>query len=264
MSSIRVPARNDFGRGGGIDPVEAALRVELAAAYRLVVLFGWDDLLATHISVRLPDQKSFLINPLGKLFEELTPQDMVKVDLNGNILSETDWPVNSAGFLIHSAIHAARHDATCAIHLHTPDGIAVSALEEGLLPLNQKSLVALRMAGGSIASHDYEGIVADPGEKERLVKDLGDRQLIFLRNHGTLSLGRSIGEAFVRIYYLEVACSVQVRTLGMGRPIHAVSPDVIRHMVEGGPAEVSESPYDKLVWSAMLRKLDRIDPSWRG
>jgi ribulose-5-phosphate 4-epimerase/fuculose-1-phosphate aldolase len=243
-----------------IDAAEATLRRDLAAAYRLVALFGWDDLVATHISVRLPDEENtFLINPFGMLFEEIRPGDLIKVDLDGNILSPTRWGINAAGFVIHSAIHAARHDVVCAMHLHTPDGIAVSMLEEGLLPLNQTAM----LLAGDIAFHEFEGVATNLEERQRLVADLGDKSAMFLRNHGTLTLGRSIAQAFTAMYFLETACTIQVRALGMGRPIHPVGQEVVervagqfRGMGQAGMAEM-------LVWPAMLRKLDRIDPTWR-
>jgi ribulose-5-phosphate 4-epimerase/fuculose-1-phosphate aldolase len=241
------------------DAVEAELRRDLAACYRLVALFGWDDLVATHISVRMPDDKSFLINPFGMLFNEIRPADLIKVDMEGNILSRTDWAVNLPGFVIHSAIHAARHDVTCAMHLHTHDGIAVSMLEEGLLPLNQTALVS----AGDIAFHEFEGFASNLEERERLAADLGDKNLMFLRNHGTLALGASIPQAFVRMYYLETACTIQVRAFGMGRKVHPITPEVVERTVamRGGN---SASFAEKLVWPAMLRRLDQVDPCWRG
>jgi ribulose-5-phosphate 4-epimerase/fuculose-1-phosphate aldolase len=241
------------------DSVEAALRHDLAAAYRLVALFGWEDLVATHISVRLPDNHSFLINPHGMLFNEITPADLVKVDMDGNILSETKWKVNVPGFVIHSAIHAVRHDATCAMHLHTPDGIAVSTLEEGLLPLTQTSMATV----GDIAFHEFEGFAFNIEERERLAADLGTKNLMFLRNHGTLSLGATIPQAFVRMYQFETACTIQVRALGMGRPIHPISQEVIDRTI-AGRASLMSNYADVVVWPALLRKLDQADPNWRG
>lgn len=242
-----------------IDESEAALRRDLAACYRLIAMFGWDDLIATHVSVRLPEGNGFLINPFGLLFEEITPANLVKVDMDGTLLAPTPWQVNKAGFAIHSAIHAARHDARCIIHLHTPDGIAVSMLEEGLLPLNQTALVL----GDQIAVHDYEG-VASLGERERLVADLGDRNIMMLRNHGTLAMGASVGEAFTAMYFLETACTIQVRALGMGRPIHPVRQDVVDDFA-GKPVIGSVDGLARdVVWPALLRKLDRHDPDWRG
>lgn len=241
-----------------IGPIEADLRRDLAAAYRLVALFGWDDLVATHISVRLPEENAFLINPFGMLFEEIRPADLVKVDVDGRVLSPTDWSVNLAGFVIHSAIHAARHDVVCALHLHTPDGVAVSTLEEGLLPLSQTAL----LVAGDIAFHEYEGIATDLDERARLVADLGDKNLMLLRNHGTLALGATIADAFTAMYFLESACTIQVRALGMGRPLHPVSREAIERVAQ---MRMTASPIGReLVWPALLRKLDRIDPGWRG
>jgi ribulose-5-phosphate 4-epimerase/fuculose-1-phosphate aldolase len=238
---------------------EAELRRDLAAAYRLIAHFGWDDLVATHVSVRLPDHSGFLINPFGMLFEEIRPDDLVKVDMDGKILSETNWPVNQAGFVIHSAIHQARPDVTCAMHLHTPDGIAVSMLEEGLLPLNQTAV----LSAGDIAFHEFEGIAVDLDERERLAADLGDKNLMILRNHGTLALGRTVAEAFTAMYFLETACTIQVRALGMGRPLHQVGDDVVNKVAQFRPM-TGPSVAQDLVWPAMMRKLDRLDPSWRG
>ena len=237
---------------------EAALRQDLAAAYRLVAHFGWDDLVATHISVRLPHEDAFLINPFGMLFEEICPDDLVKVDMDGTVLAPTPWKVNKAGFVIHSAIHAARHDALCVIHLHTPDGVAVSMLEEGLLPLNQTAM----LLAGDIAFHEFEGIAVDLAERERLARDLGDKSIMLLRNHGTLALGASIPEAFASMYFLETACTIQVRALGMGRPVHAAPVEAVRKVAAFRP-EQGASLANDLIWPALLRKLDRLDPTWR-
>jgi ribulose-5-phosphate 4-epimerase/fuculose-1-phosphate aldolase len=242
-------------------PDETILRRDLAAAYRLAALFGWDDLVATHISVRLPgEENAFLINPFGMLFEEIRPQDLVKVDLDGNVLSPTDWPINAAGFVIHSAIHAARHDIVCALHLHTPDGIAVSMLEEGLLPLNQTAM----LMAGDIAFHEFEGIATNLEERERLVADLGEKNAMILRNHGTLTLGGTVAEAFTGMYFLETACRIQVKALGMGRPIHAVGEDVVERVAGQFRMMGASGLAENLVWPAMLRKLDRVAPGWRG
>lgn len=239
---------------------EATLRRDLAAAYRLVALFGWDDLVATHISVRIPgDEHAFLINPFGMLFEEIRPADLIKVDLEGRLLSKTKWPINAAGFTIHSAIHAARHDVVCAMHLHTPDGVAVSMLEEGLLPLNQTAM----LVAGDIAFHEYEGVATDLDERERLVADLGDKNAMLLRNHGTLTLGRSVAQAFTAMYFLETACTIQVKALGMGRPIHAVDDAVVQRTAGQFRMMAAMGLAENLVWPAMLRKLDRLEPGWR-
>jgi ribulose-5-phosphate 4-epimerase/fuculose-1-phosphate aldolase len=259
--SLEAARRNAMAMTAAVEhvqPDEATLRRDLAAAYRLVALFGWDDLIATHISVRLPDGNGFLINPFGMLFDEIRPADLVKVDMNGNVLSPTNWGVNLAGFVIHSAIHAARDDAHCVMHLHTSDGIAVSMLEEGLLPLNQTAM----LVAGDIAFHEYEGIALDLDERERLAADLGDKDLMILRNHGTLSLGGTVAEAFTNMYFLETACTAQVRALGMGRPLHQPSRQSIDKVAASRAGPMAPLA-DGLIWPAMLRKLDRVDPGWR-
>jgi ribulose-5-phosphate 4-epimerase/fuculose-1-phosphate aldolase len=254
MDFMLMPAPMD-----SIDSAEATLRSDLAACYRLVAHFGWDDLVATHISVRLPGGDAFLINPYGMLFDEIRPGDLIKVNLEGKVLSATEWPVNEAGFVIHSAIHSARHDAVCVMHLHTRDGVAVSMLVEGLLPLNQTAMAVVR----DIASHDYEGIAVNLEERARLAKDLGDKHLMILRNHGTLAIGPSVADAFTSMYLLEWACSAQVRALSMGRALNEVSPKVVDGVASyrsGGRVPIAQN----LIWPAMLRKLDRLDPGWRS
>ncbi|MDB5448130.1 MAG: class aldolase [Phenylobacterium sp.] len=242
-----------------ISAEEGHIRRDLAACYRLVAMFGWDDLVATHISARLPGaDEAFLINPFGMLFEEVTASSLVKISTDGEILAPTPHKVNAAGFTIHSAVHMAREDAGCVIHLHTRDGVAVSMIEDGVLPLNQTAM----LVAGDIAFHEYEGVAVDLDERERLQRDLGDNHLMLLRNHGTLALGASVAEAFTRMYFLEWACSVQVRALGMGRPLHDPDPTVITKMGQRSP-ERSRSFADNLVWPALLRKLDRIDPSYK-
>ena len=242
-----------------INPAEDSLRRDLAACYRLVAHFGWDDLVATHISVRIPGEDSFLINPYGMLFDEIRPADLVKVDHDGNVLNPTDWAVNQAGFVIHSAIHRVRHDVVCAIHLHTDDGIAVSVLEDGLLPLHQLSMLLT----DDIAFHEYEGVAFDLEERDRLVADLGEKNIMFLRNHGTLAVGSSVAEAFTLMYLLEKSCTVQVRTLSMGLPLHPVPDDVIAKVSALRMTDAMNFA-EELLWPAMLRKLDRLDPSWKG
>src|SRR5688500_18311959 len=182
-------------------------RVDLAAAYRLVALYGWDDLIFTHISVRVPGgDHHFLLNPYGMMFEAVTASSLVKVDLQGNIVMESPYFINPAGFTIHSAVHAAREDALCVMHLHTDNGIAVSAQKEGLLPISQQSLLAL----ASLAYHDYEGLALNEEEKPRLVSDLGNKNQMILRNHGLLTVGRTVAEAFLSMFILERACKIQI------------------------------------------------------
>jgi len=239
---------------------ELRLRRDLAACYRLVALHGWDDLLATHISARVPGEESaFLINPIGLMFDEMTASRLVKVSLSGEVLQDTSDAVNRAGFVIHSAVHEARPDAHCVMHLHTRDGVAVSALEEGLLPLNQTAMTV----APHLAHHEYEGVAFHEAERPRLAADLGGKKLMLLRNHGTLSVGASVPEAFVLMYMLEWACTVQVRTLGMGRPLHAAR-EAVR--VETGTLLDNQENVSRfsegLVWPALLRKLNRVNPGY--
>jgi ribulose-5-phosphate 4-epimerase/fuculose-1-phosphate aldolase len=240
--------------------VERAIRIDLAAAYRLVALHGWDDLIFTHISARIPGpEHHFLINPYGMLFEEITASSLVKIGLDGKPISVSRFPVNPAGFTIHSAIHEAREDAGCVMHLHTLDGTAVATSREGLQPLNQTAQLVI----GDLAYHDYEGVALDHAERPRLQHDLGTKNLMLLRNHGTLTVGRNCADAFMRMYYLERACSMQVRTRILGRDDYETAPPVIEKNVtlsrSGGMSYLA----DALMWPALLRKLDRLDPSFR-
>jgi ribulose-5-phosphate 4-epimerase/fuculose-1-phosphate aldolase len=240
---------------------ERAIRRDLAACYRLVALYGWDDLLATHISARIAGSNgdAFLINPIGLMFEEITASSLVKVNLAGDILQDTPYAINRAGFVIHSAVHGAREDAGCVIHLHTRDGVAVSALSRGLLPLNQTAMIV----APHIAFHEYEGVATDEAERARLVADLGDRRLMLLRNHGTLSVGESIAQAFLQIYMLEWACAVQVRTLGMGERLHDAPKDAITKAGDLLNQRSDSSQFARtLLWPALLRKVDRASPGY--
>src|SRR5690349_17603529 len=186
---------------------ERAIRIDLAAAYRLVALYGWDDLIFTHISARVPGpEHHFLLNPYGMMFEEVTASNLVKIDLSGHKVSDSPYFINPAGFTIHSAVHAAREDALCVMHLHTAYGIAVSAQEKGLLPISQQAMFPL----ASLAYHDYEGLALNDGEKPRLVADLGQKNYMILRNHGLLTVGKSAAEAFLSMYILERACRIQI------------------------------------------------------
>lgn len=240
-----------------ISEEEWQIRKDLAACYRLVAMFGWDDLIATHLSARIPGEEAFLINPFGMLFEEITAANLVKVNAEGEKLSASPYPVNRAGFVIHSAVHLARPDVACVMHLHTKDGVAVAALSEGLLPLNQTAM----LLSNDIAFHDFEGVALDFEERERLVADLGDKGLMILRNHGTLATGRSIADCFVSMYYLETSCTVQVRTLGMGRPLHDAGAAIVGSVAafrDRNTAKMAEELY----WPALLRKLDRNSPGY--
>ena len=241
------------------DP-ERAIRVDLAATYRLVALHGWDDLIFTHISARVPGpEHHFLINPYGMTFDEITASSLVKIGLDGKPIGNSAYPVNPAGFTIHSAIHEVREDAGCVIHLHTVDGTAVATSREGLQPLNQTAQLVM----GELVYHDYEGVALDHAERPRLQQDLGDKNLMLLRNHGTLAVGRTCADAFMRMYYLERACSMQVRTRILGHDDYPTAPQVIDKNLKLGQASGMTYLADNLLWPAMLRKLDRIDPSFR-
>ncbi|WP_315756491.1 MULTISPECIES: class II aldolase/adducin family protein [unclassified Bradyrhizobium] len=240
---------------------EWSQRVNLAAAYRLVALFGWDDLVDTHISARVPGpEHHFLINPYGLLFEEITASSLIKVDLYGNQLSESEYSINPAGFTIHSAIHEVREDAGCVIHLHTLDGVAVSSCADGLLPLNQIAQYVTH----DLAYHDYEGVALDHDERPRLQRDLGSKNHMLLRNHGTLTVGRSVASAFERMYHLERACSIQVRTRTLGPSAYPVRDEVIDKNAKLFDNEDRvELRSNQLVWPPLLRRLDRVNPGYR-
>jgi ribulose-5-phosphate 4-epimerase/fuculose-1-phosphate aldolase len=241
---------------------EAAIRIDLAACYRLVALYGWDDLIFTHISARVPGpEHHFLINPYGMMFEEITASSLVKIDLKGVVIGTSPYAVNPAGFTIHSAVHEVRADAGCVIHLHTPDGTAVSTSAEGLLPLNQTAQIVIP----DLAYHDYEGVALDLDERPRLQRDLGSKNIMLLRNHGTLAVGRTCAEAFLRMYFLERACTMQVRTRTLGgvEADHPTAPDVIEKNAKLARTSSLSELAKNLVWPALLRKLDRVDPSFR-
>ncbi|HEY2977452.1 MAG TPA: class II aldolase/adducin family protein [Burkholderiaceae bacterium] len=232
-------------------------RVDLAAAYRLVALFKWDDLVFTHISARVPGTDGeFLINPYGFMFEEITASSLVKIDLAGNKLEDSPFPVNPAGFTIHSAIHSARHDAQCVLHVHSLNGVAVSAQKGGVLPLSQQSIFVL----SSLAYHDYEGVALRDDEKPRLVKDLGDRNFLMLRNHGLLTLGATIADAFQSMYLFESTCTIQVRAQAGGELIH-VHPQIIA-TAQAQAAQVTKGLGANLAWPGLLRRLDRQLPGY--
>ncbi|RMF16743.1 MAG: class II aldolase/adducin family protein [Alphaproteobacteria bacterium] len=233
-------------------------RVDLAAAYRLVARFGWDELIFTHLTLRLPGpEHHFLINPFGLLFEEVTASSLVKIDIDGNKVMDSPYPVNPAGFTIHSAIHAAREDAKCVLHVHTIAGTAVAAREDGLLPLTQDALTLW----GDIAYHDYEGLALEEGEKERLVADLGEKSCMILRNHGLLTVGENVAEAFIRLFFLQRACEMQVAALAGGGGLRLQSEEMGARVSAqaragfGAPAQIA--------WAALLRKLERDDPGYQ-
>ena len=237
---------------------EWQVRVDLAAAYRLVADYGWDDLVFTHISARVPGpEHHFLINPYGMMFEEITASSLVKVDLDGRIVMDSEYSINPAGFVIDSAVHAAREDALCVMHLHTDYGIAVSAQEKGLLPISQQSLFVL----ASLGYHDYEGLALNDEEKPRLVADLGRKTFMILRNHGLLTVGPSVADAFLSMFLLERACRIQILAQSGGGKLVPIDPRVFAQI----PAQeqvVTQGGGGRLVWPGLLRKLDRLNADY--
>ncbi len=234
-------------------------RVELAALYRLVALHGWDDMIFTHLSARVPGpEHHFLINPYGWLFGEITASSLVKVDLEGRAVDPTPHRVNPAGFTIHSAIHAAREDAMFVLHVHTDAGVAVSTHEEGLLPLTQHALIVLP----SLAYHDYEGIALHLDERQRIVRDLGGCHAMLLRNHGTLALGATAGAAFLNLFMLERACAQQVMALSAGRGGVRLAPEAARDEVRAQMAGPMAAMASMLAWPGLLRRVQRESPGF--
>lgn len=236
---------------------EWRVRVELAALYRLVALHGWDDMIFTHISARVPGpEHHFLINPYGWYFEEITASSLVKVDLDGNIVQETTDFINPAGFTIHSAIHAAREDALFVIHLHTVAGVAVAAQQHGLLPISQNACLLQHQ----VAYHGYEGLALNHDERERLVADLGDKPLMLLRNHGTLAVGQTAAQAWVGMFFLERACAQQVAALSGGRDQVLIAPDAAQNETREQGRGIGF--ISALAWPGALRQLDRRSPGY--
>lgn len=237
------------------DPTELSIRRDLSACYRLAAHFGWDDLLATHFSARVPGPTpAFLLNPLGLMFEEITASSLIKIDLEGNILEPTEYEMNRAGFVIHSAVYQARPDASSVMHLHSRDGVAVSATEAGILPLNQTAMII----HDDIAFHEYEGVAFDLDERARLQTNLGSHNLMLLRNHGTLTVGESVGSAFYRMYLLEWASTVQVRTLAMNTALHAAPQAAIDKVGRQVNLASIERMSKDLLWPALMRKARRM------
>jgi len=239
---------------------EWAARVDLAAMYRLTALHGWDDMIFTHISHRVPGpDHHFLINPYGLFFEEITASSLVKVDLDGEIVEETEYFINPAGFTIHSAIHAAREDAQVVMHVHTDDGVAVSAQKDGLLPISQTGMIARH----DVAYHDYEGVALNHDERARIVADMGAKNTLMLRNHGTLTVGGTAGECFLRMFFLERACTMQVRALSAGRDgVIEVGQGVQDVVASQSRPDGMGTVANKLAWPGLLRKLDRELPGY--
>ena len=246
---------------GQVSDAEWALRIQLAATYRLCAAYGWTDLVFTHISARLPDENGehrFLINPYGVMFDEMTASALVKIDMDGKICQDTPYFINPAGFTIHSAVHLAREDAGCVIHVHTPYGMAVSAQKKGLRRYTQMSMQVY----DDLAYHDYEGIALELDERERIVNDLGSKSLLMLRNHGTLTLGPTCGTAFLRMYFLENACKAQIFAQSVGGEEHLIEePEAMGNKVYmQGAAAFVPGMGDNLVWPGLMRKLARTNP----
>ena len=253
-----VPSLN-----GKVSDAEWAMRVQLAATYRLCAMHGWTDLVFTHISARLPDENGehrFLINPYGVMFDEMTASALVKIDMEGKICQDTPYFINPAGFTIHSAVHLARKDAGCVIHVHTPYGMAVSAQKKGLRRYTQMAMQVY----DDLAYHDYEGIALELDERERIVNDLGTKSLLMLRNHGTLTLGKTCGTAFLRMYFLENACKAQIFAQSVGGEEHLIEePEAMGNKVYmQGAAAFVPGMGDNLVWPGLMRKLARTNPGY--
>ena len=237
---------------------EGRIRIELAACYRLIARFRMSDLVYTHISARVPGSEHFLLNPYGLLFEEVTASNLVKIDIDGNVVEDTAYTVNPAGFTIHSAVHRARSDINCVLHTHTRAGMAVAATERGLLPLSQMALQFY----GRLAIHEYEGIALDLDERDRIARDLGDKKAMILRNHGLLTAGATVAEAFSLMYYLERACEIQISALSMGEALVEPSPEVCERVAR--QYEGDGEPGGEREWRALLRELDRSEPDYKS
>ncbi len=241
-----------------VDPQEWEIRCDLAAAYRLIAHFGMDDLIFTHLSARLPGaEHRFLLNPYGLMFDEITASSLVVVDPEGHAVEkEEESKINNAGFTIHSAVHMSRDDAQCVMHTHTTAGMAVAAQDQGLLPINQMSMAF----HGGVAYHDYEGIALDLDERERLVRDLGVKDVMILRHHGLLTVGRTVAEAFINMYYMEQSCRLQVAATSGGQKVTLPSDNVAAHTAaqfNHNPATKGQRP-----WAALRRRLDRMSPDY--
>jgi ribulose-5-phosphate 4-epimerase/fuculose-1-phosphate aldolase len=252
--NLVIPSKRDL-----VSPEEWRTRVDLAACYRLVADFGWSDLVFTHITARVPGtEDQFLINPYGMMFDEITASSLIRIDIEGNQLDDSPFPVNPAGFTIHSAIHTARHDAQCVLHVHSVNGVAVSAQKDGVLPLSQQSIFVL----SSLAYHDYEGVALYEEEKPRLVADMGRSTYLMLRNHGLLTVGRTIADAFLNMYIFEAACTIQIRAQAGGGELVRI-PQAVIDGAKQQAKSVTKSQGGMLAWPGLLRRLDRRDMSYR-
>lgn len=259
MSTLQIPSMQGY-----VSATEWQTRCDLAAAYRLTALYGWSDLVFTHISARVPDQEgAFLINPYGLFFDEITASSLIKIDAQGNPLQDSPFPVNPAGFVIHSAVHAARHDAAFVMHTHTANGVSVAAQTQGLLPISQQSIFVL----ASLGYHAYEGVALSDEEKPRLVADLGLNTYLILRNHGLLTVGTSMADAFLAMYLIESACNIQLRAQAggarLGDDLTVIDPRIIAG-ASAQSKQVTKGLGGALVWPGLLRKLDRVDESYKS
>jgi ribulose-5-phosphate 4-epimerase/fuculose-1-phosphate aldolase len=273
--SASLHQRADFARfdipdvRNRVTPEEWAVRVELAACYRLVAHFGWNSLIYNHISARVPGEaENYLLNPFGLLYEEITASNLVKVDIEGHILDRSPHRVHPAGFTLHRAIHQSRADVKCALHVHTAAGMAVSAMECGLLPLTQNAM----LFHGNVAYHDFEGLALDYDENERVARDLGDKSILILRNHGILVAAASVPLAFVMTFSLELAMQAQVQALASGQKLIVPSDKAAAQTArlgfnnnkENPDFAAADDPEGRVEWPAMLRLLDRLDPSYKS
>lgn len=249
--------RHPSARPDSISAEEWQVRLDLAACYRLIHMFGMDDLIYTHISAAVPGpEEHFLINPFGLLYEEVTASNLVKVDIEGNIISDSDYGINPAGYVIHSCIHRENHEIGCVLHTHTVAGVGVSAQKDGLLPVSQTAMLFT----DNVAYHDYEGIALREEEQARMLADMGDKKVMILRNHGLLTAGESISETFSLLAYLEKSCQLQIDAISGGRELQLPDPEVCEHTAQQFD---KFSPIGNRDWPGLLRKLDRIDPSFR-
>lgn len=246
---------------GEVSNEEWRLRCDLAATYRLTALYGWDDMIFTHISVRCPDEGGaprFLLNPYGLMFDEITASSLVKVDIDGNLVAETPYFSNPAAFTIHSALHMARDNAHAVIHLHTPYGVAVSAQQDGLRRLTQFAMIV----HDDVAYHDYEGIATDLDERGRLVKDMGSHGFLILRNHGTLTVGHNCATAFLRMYFLEQACRAQILAQSDLKEPREGTAAMSAKVMQQGAAAFTPGMGDNLAWPGLLRRVNRLSPGY--
>lgn len=258
MSELIIPSMQGY-----VSAAEWQTRQDLAAAYRLTAHYGWSDLVFTHISARVPGEDgAFLINPYGLFFDEITASSLIKIDSLGNPLQESSFPVNPAGFVIHSAVHAARHDAAFVMHTHTANGVAVAAQKNGLLPISQQSIFVL----ASLGYHAYEGVALGDDEKPRLVADLGLNTYLMLRNHGLLTVGKSMADAFLAMYLFESACNIQIRAQAGGASLGSDLIEIDPRIIAGASAQskqVTKGLGGSLIWPGLLRKLDKLDASYK-